>query len=89
MGLEALRAILLPGIFGAYVMEEPRRVHNLFTVTIAQSGRIARAQPRFSPDGVKLIFKWCVMSGQVENQGNSLLYVKIVSTLSVCRKFGR
>ena len=38
--LEAPRVILLPGIFGAYVMEEPHTVHNLFTLTISQSGGI-------------------------------------------------
>ena len=40
----APRVILLPGIFGAYVMEEPRMVKKLFTFTISQSGGIAGAQ---------------------------------------------
>ena len=87
--LEAPRVILLPGIFGAYVTEEPCTVHNLFTFVISQSGGIAGEQPRFSPDEVKLILKWCVMSGQADNQGNLLLNVKIASMLLVCRKFGR
>ena len=82
--LEAPRAILIPGIFGAYVMEEPRTVHDLFTFTISQSGGIAGAQPSFFPTEVKLILKWCVMAGQVDGQGNLLLNVKITSTLSVC-----
>ena len=87
--LEAPRAILIPGIFGAYAMEKPRTVHDLFTFIIVQSGGISGAQPRFFPDDVKLILKWCVMAGQVDGQGKSLLNVKIDSTLSVCGKFGR
>ena len=51
--LEAPRAILFSGIFGAYMMEEPHTVHNLFTFIIAQSGGIAGLQPSFSPDDVK------------------------------------
>ena len=31
----------MPGIFGAYMMEEPRTVHNLFTFKISQLGGIA------------------------------------------------
>ena len=63
-------------------------MHDLFTFTISQSGRIAGAQPRFYPDDFKLILKWFVMAGQADNQGKLLLNVKIVSTLSVCGKFG-
>ena len=84
MDLEAPIVILLPRIFGAYVMEKPRTVHDLFTFTISQSGRIAGAQPRFFPNNVKLILKWCVMEYQVYGQGNSLLNVKITSKLLVC-----
>ena len=87
--LEAPRAILLPGISGAYLMEEPHTVHDLFTFTIAQSGGIAGAQTRFLPYVVKLILKWCVMAGKADNQGNLPLNVNIASTLSVCGKFGR
>ena len=54
------------GIFGAYVIEEPRTVHNLFTFTISQSGGIAGAQPQFFPNNVKLILKWYVMAGQAD-----------------------
>ena len=82
--LEAPRAILLPGIFGVYVMEEPRTVHDLFTFTISQSDGIDGAQLRFLPNNVKLILKWCVMEYQVDGQGNSLLNVKITSKLLVC-----
>ena len=71
------------------MMEEPHTVHDLFTFTIPQSGGIARVQTRFSPDDVKLILKWCVMAVQADNKRNSLLNVKILSTLSVCGKFGR
>ena len=45
MDLEAPRAILLLGIFGAYVIEEPHTVHDLFTFTISQSGGISGKQP--------------------------------------------
>ena len=62
--LESPRAILLLGIFGAYVMEEPRTVHNLFNFTISQSGRIAGSQPQFFSNDIKLILKWCVMACQ-------------------------
>ena len=86
--LEALGARLLMGIFGAYLMEEPRTVHDLFTFTISKSGGIEGTHPRFSPDNAKLMLKWCVMVGQVNNQGNLLLVMKIESTLSVCRNFG-
>ena len=89
MDLEAPIVILLPGIFGAYMMEEPRMVHNLLTFTIYQSGGIERKQSLFSPEVVKLILKWCVMEGQADGQGNLLLNVKIMSTKSVCKKFGR
>ena len=64
-------------------------MHDLFTFTISQSGGSAGEQPRFLPDDVKLILKVCVMAGQAYGQGNSLLNVKIVSTLLVCGKFGR
>ena len=87
--LEAPRAILIPGIFGAYAMEKPRTVHDLFTFIIVQSGGISGAHPRFFPDDVKLILKWCVMAGQAGGQGKSLLDVKIVTTLSVYRNVGR
>ena len=86
--LEAPRAILIPGIFGAYMMEEPRTVHDLCTFTISQSGGIAGSQPHFLPNNVKLILKWCVMTVQSDGQGNSILNIKITSTLSVCGKFG-
>ena len=87
LDLEALRAILLTGIFGAYVMEEPHMVHDFFTFTIAQSGEIEGAQPNLLIDNVNIILKWCVMSGQVDNQGNSLLNIKIESIISVCGEF--
>ena len=87
--LEAPIAILIPGIFCAYVMDKPHTIHNLFTFKIVQSGGIAGAQPRFSLDDVKLILKWCVIVGQSEGQGNLLLNAKIESTLLVRRKFGR
>ena len=87
--LEAPIVILLPRIFGAYVMEKPRTVHDLFTFTISQSGRIAGVQPCFYPNNVKLILKWCVMAGQEDGQGNLLPNVKITSTLLVCGNFGR
>ena len=87
--LKAHIAILLPGIFGTYVMEEPRRVHNLFTFEIPQSGGIAVAQPRFLPNDVKLILKWGVMEGQADGQGKSLLNLKIKwfsgRRFSICR----
>ena len=87
--LESPRVILLPGIFGACVMEEPRTVHDLFAFIISQPGRIVGSQPRFSPNNVKLILKWCVMKSQENGQGNLLPNVKITSTLLVCGNFGR
>ena len=86
--LEPPIVIPLLGIFGAYVMEEPRTVPDLFTFAISQLGGIAGTQPRFLPNNVKLILKWCVMSGQSDGQGNSLLNVKIISTLSICGNSG-
>ena len=86
--LEPPREIILLGIFGAYVMEKPRTVHNLFTFIMAQSGGISRTQPHFLLDNIKLILKWCVMAGQADGHANSLLNVMVESTLSVCRKFG-
>ena len=77
MDLEDPKAILLPGIFGAYVMEKPRTVHDLFTFVILQSGGIAGEQTRFSLDGVKLILKWFVVAGRAYGQGESLLNVNI------------
>ena len=87
--LEAPREILLSGIFGAYVMEEPRTLHDLFTFTISWSGEITGAQPRSLPNNVKLILKLCVMAGQSDGQGKLLLNTEITSTLLVCGNVGR
>ena len=45
--LEPPRAIVLPGIFGAYIMEEPHTVNDLFNFKISQPGRIAGHSPNF------------------------------------------
>ena len=63
-------------------------VHDLSTFTIVQSGGIAGAKTRFFLDNVKILLRWCLMAGQADGHENSLLNVKIESTLSVCRKFG-
>ena len=66
--LEYPRAILIPVIFGEYVMEKPRTGHALFAFTIVLSGKIVGAQPRFLLHDIKLILKWCVMAGQADDQ---------------------
>ena len=87
--LEAPRAIMLPEIFGAYVMEAPRTIKDLFTFTVEQTTGNGGNQPSYSAADVELILKWCVIASQADGQGNSLLNVKLTAMLLVCKKFIR
>ena len=87
--LDGPRAILLPGIFGAYVMEAPRTIHDLFTFTVEQTTGVGGQQPLYAPGDVVQILNWCLMASQADGQGNSQLNVKLAATFSVCDKFNR